>query len=224
MALTSILYVDLLKMKKIKKYIIIKTLNLKKIIILFFCLLNLINLHGDQASEKRAYIITGPESSGSQFISRVISYVVGKDKRYKSWSGEGFNGQACDDIIVLHKSQPYSSEGKYLSLKDFEYMFKGYKKYFIITTRDKNIIDLSKKRRFCKKDKKQLEMEFFRSRKLLGEIIEKRPCFIWSYETFLYLGQPYLKKLYEFLEVDSDFFPSDVFNGNKKYIISKKPY
>jgi len=39
---------------------------------------------------KKAYIITGPESSGSVYISKIIAYVLGETKDINEWSGYGF--------------------------------------------------------------------------------------------------------------------------------------
>ena len=33
------------------------------------------------------------------------------------------------------------------------------------------------------------------------------PYFIWSYESFMFLGSDYLQNLYQFLGVESDFMP-----------------
>jgi len=40
---------------------------------------------------------------------------------------------------------------------------------------------------------------------------------IWSYEAFMFLRDDYLKLLYSFLEVDSDFIPP-LQDGNEKRI------
>lgn len=170
------------------------------------------------AETKKAYIITGPCSSGSIFIARVISYAVGKDAHYKQWDGFGLNGTIGDDILVMHRSQPYGAETKkFITRAQFHTMFPGYKLYFIIPTRDQNIQSKSTKRRFdwTKEERKQFEPK---AQTILKDIIRNENCFIWSYEAQCYLKKPYFEMLYKFLEIESDFFPADLKDFNKKHI------
>jgi hypothetical protein len=169
-------------------------------------------------SNKKAYIITGPESSGSVFISRVVSYVVGKDASYGQWDGYGMNGKIGDDIVCLHRSQPYANAETYYTLEQYQEDFSGYDIYFIVTTRDMHISAISKAKRFKRNQKEILENKKV-SREILTRIMSSNEkSFVWSYETMLYLGEAYFKKLYEFLKVDSSFVPGDMKDGNKKYI------
>lgn len=169
------------------------------------------------AGGKKAYIITGPESSGSVFVSRVIAYVLGKDKFYKQWSGYGLNGKEGDDLLIFHLSQPSRSPPKFYNLSELRELFLGYELYFIVTTRDVNIVKKSKQHRF---DRSESELEEHQkiSRKILSEIIRNEKTFIWNYETQFYLGNSYYELLYEFLQVKTDFFPKDLFDANKKYV------
>ncbi len=43
---------------------------------------------------KKVFIITGPESSGSVFISKVIANYVGATKNINDWDGYGY----CNSI------------------------------------------------------------------------------------------------------------------------------
>lgn len=167
--------------------------------------------------EKRAIIITGPESSGSRFIARIVAYVVGKDEYYNKWNGHEINGKMGDDILVIHWSQPAYRPEKFFTLKEFKEKFYQYKLFFIVTTRDRSIINKSKILRWAASDA-QLKWHDERSKQILSEIILETNCFIWSYETCLLLGKVYLKKLYDFLQVQSNFFPLDLMDANKKYI------
>ena len=56
--------------------------------------------------DKKAFIITGPESSGSRFIAKIIAYVVGATKNIDDWKGHDQCNSCLPNIIVLHKSQP----------------------------------------------------------------------------------------------------------------------
>jgi hypothetical protein len=169
------------------------------------------------AGEKRAYIITGPESSGSVFVSQVISYVVGKDAVYKQWSGYGMNGSLGDDLIILHLSQPFLTPPQFCNLAKFREWFSGYDLYFIVTTRDIDIVKKSKRHRFGR-SKSAANIHQDHSREILEEILRNEKSFIWNYETQVYLGKVYYQLLYDFLQVKTDFFPTDLYNANKKYI------
>ncbi len=169
------------------------------------------------ANLKRAYIVTGPESSGSVFITRVISYVLGKDLFYKQSSGYGFNGNIGDDLVILHLSQPFCRPAQFCNLAKFHDMFGDYELYFILTTRDLNIINKSKKERFGG-SALELEEHLDISREILGEIIRKEKYFIWNYETQIYLGAVYFELLYNFLQVKSNFLPGDLYDANEKYL------
>ena len=169
-------------------------------------------------TKKKAYIITGPESSGSVFISKVVSYVVGKDKVYGEWDGYGWNGELGDDIVCLHRSQPYISARKYCTLEDFKSTLPGYEIYFILTTRDNNIVSRSKISRFSR-SANDLTHNRDMSRNILTSIIESgERSFIWNYETSIYLRDSYFRLLYEFLGATIDFIPQDLRDGNHKHI------
>ncbi|HLB52564.1 MAG TPA: hypothetical protein VJK48_02505 [Chlamydiales bacterium] len=179
-----------------------------KLIFLFFSLTLF-------AEQKKAYIISGPESSGSTFIARVIAHVVGKDPIYKEWSGRKWNGDLGDDVVILHLSQPAGKE--FYDLAWFQKTFADYDRYFILTTRDVNIIKTSKKKRFKRtKDNAISDQEM--SKNILSDIIKNEKFFIWNFETQIYLKESYFQLLYDFLEVKSNFFPPDLTDANAKHI------
>ena len=167
---------------------------------------------------KKAFIITGPESSGSVYISRIISWVVNKDKVYGDWNGYGMNGRVGDKIVCLHRSQPFGKDKRFFSLSEFESLLNGYDIYFIIATRDGSISNRSKKKRF-KHTVEEMKAHRVRSKKIIKEILEsKHRSFIWNYETFMYLQEVYLKELYEFLGTKKRFSPGDIRDANIKYL------
>lgn len=197
-----------------------KTPILSQIFLLcLFCFCSHNNLLSETVT-KKAFVITGPESSGSRFIARVIAHVTGKDKRYLDWNGIKMNGKLGDDLIILHLSQPHNRPTKFSSLRDFKNLLKGYELKFIITTRDQNIVKKSKIKSYFETAKSAKEHQIL-SRKILTEIIKHESCFIWSYETQQYLREIYFQKLYEFLGVNTNFFPRDLFDANQKYLKTK---
>lgn len=177
----------------------------------FFLLLPLFLL-----ASKKAYIVVGPECSGSVFISQVIAYVVGKDKVYKQHSAEFMNGEVGDDIVVLHCSLPTFNNHVFYDRAYFKKKFVGYDVYYILTTRDHNISATSKIRRF-KESRGEVFKHEKRAREIMGEILINERAFVWSYETMVLLKESYFQKLYDFLDVDSNFFPLDLKDANSKY-------
>lgn len=168
---------------------------------------------------KRAYIVTGPESSGSILISKIITHVLGIGD-YGTYDGHGFCGKLGDDIILLHRSQPfgYGDNIRFFDLNEFRILLKGYQLTFIVTSRDRNIIEHSKTRRF-NREYPRLKEHYQRSREIVREIFKsKYACFVWSYETFMYYRKDYLHELYTFLNIKSDYIPHDIIDANKKYI------
>ena len=182
--------------------------------LLVICLCFGQGLFAESKPTKKAYIITGPESSGSAFISRVIAYVVGKDSQYRQWSGFGLNGKIEDSTVILHRSQPTGLlEQKFTTKQEFHDMFPDYQLYFIITTRDQTIQNLSAERRF-NRTPELLQT----AQKIVADLLATENCFIWSYETQQFLKQAYFLQLYKFLEIKSDFYPYDLKDANKPYI------
>ncbi|MCH9630554.1 MAG: hypothetical protein S4CHLAM37_05550 [Chlamydiia bacterium] len=189
---------------------------MKKTIVIFFLLTSIVYLPNSFcSSEKKAYIITGTESSGSMFISRVIAYVLGLSE---SWEGYGMLGKPGDQTVVVHRSIPYDS-GSFMALNDYKKLLEDYKFYFIVCTRDMKISCLSAKRRF-KRSASEVQSHHLKAKEILSEILNKEEAFIWSYETQLLLKEAYYQKLYEFLEVESDYLPPHLFDANDKYIYS----
>jgi hypothetical protein len=169
------------------------------------------------SAPKKAYIVTGPESSGSVLIAQVIAYVLGKDSFYKQWSGYEINGEIGDELVIMHTSQPFHMPSRFRTLSEFRELLDGYDLCFIITTRDINIVKKSKKHRFGYSDS-ETETHQKISKKILDEIIQKEKFFIWNYETQIFLRESYYRLLYDFIQVKSDFFPKDLFDGNEKYM------
>lgn len=173
---------------------------------------------------KKAFIITGPESSGSTFISQVIAKSLKQIKSLNEWNGRQFcnnklpNKDEKDDIIILHRSQPFGNEN-YFTYNNFKRLFKGYEMNFIICTRYIEISNLSKKSRFNRTDN-EINKSIIKSREIIKDICKNEKYFIWNYETMNYLQELYFDMLYEFLNVKCNYYPNNIFDGNKKYVIN----
>jgi hypothetical protein len=151
---------------------------------------------------------------------------LGETKNINEWQGYGFckkkkinENSESDDIIILHRSQPYLQHNKYCDLNEFKELFKEYDLFFILCTRYHIISNDSKKNRF-QRTPEQIVDNCNMSKKILTEITKTEKFFIWNYETMLYLQESYFDLLYNFLEIKKDnmYYPEDIFDGNIKYI------
>lgn len=168
-----------------------------------------------------AYIITGPECSGSSFIAQVVAHACGVDNVFQQWDGRGQVGNVGDKVIVLHRSQPYGPECTFINLREIEGVYEGYELRFILTTRDRSISAVSNLRRRNRSAELQAHHEQ-RALMIMREIMASNHRFyIWSYETFMFLRNSYLKLLYDFVDTDTPFYPPDdsIVDANKKYVV-----
>ena len=166
---------------------------------------------------KKAYVILGFEGSGSMFIARTISLVVGSSTWGAKWNGYGFNKELGGDNLVFHRSVPYNRPKEWHDEPDeIKKILHEYDKIkFIIATRDLSASILSRVERF-NGNVKNYQDDNLRARKFFSKIIDKEDTFIWSYETMLSLQKIYFKQLYKWLSIESSYIP-ELKDGNKKY-------
>lgn len=167
--------------------------------------------------KKIAIVITGPESSGSMFISRVVAYVMNLDKVYENWHGSGMLGNIGDDLVILHRSTPWGRPKVFFQLEEYEKLFKDYHIKYIVCSRDQNISFRSKAIRFDR-NSKEIHDDLKNVKQTLDKILDKEAVFIWNYETMILLGPSYFKMLYKFIDAKKIFIPSNIIDGNKKWI------
>ena len=164
----------------------------------------------------KCVFILGPESSGSKLIARICSHVLTIQK-YGDWKGnkcsDNGNCKVCHYSLPNGLNPPVFPDVSGLIASNTE----RFDIYFVLTTRDMTISELSRQRRFGKLPE-QVAAESAAAREILANLLNSgQKCFIWSYETFVFLGDVYLQQLYAFLGVDSDFAPL-ITDGNQKYI------
>ncbi len=171
--------------------------------------------------EKKCIFIFGPESSGSRLMSKTLAHAL-DIREFDRWDG---SGMICDDTHkVWHESLP---AGVIPSFPDVEQMIaeheKDYSLYFILTTRDITISESSRIARF-NKPHSQVHEDSSMAREIMLKLMRSdRKIFIWSYESFMYLGQDYLNLLYRFLDIDSNFMPQ-LNDGNKVRLLKNRIY
>jgi len=179
-------------------------------------------------SKQSCIFVTGPESSGSTLIAKILSEVLGNP----SWTGRGFNccnDWQCDEAsgytqpcrpvehLVCHRSLPFKHF--WPPIDRWKEMYDG---KYIICTRDKNISRNSQLTRFKWKTDGLLLEEEKKVAGLLDDLINdpNTPTFIWSYETYVLLGHSYLNLLADFVEIPRANFEhiKPPRNENNKYI------
>ena len=90
---------------------------------------------------KNAWVICGPESSGSVFLAKTISFAVQHCKFFGQYSGYGYNSKKLCENLVLHRSIPYKRPKQFQNalMKEIDKFKKEYEKVnFILTTRDQS--------------------------------------------------------------------------------------
>jgi hypothetical protein len=96
-----------------------------------------------------------------------------------------------------------------------------YNAYFIICTRDTTISKLSVAKRFKRKIETISEHQNQSMQIIVDILRSKSKSFIWSYETFMFLKEYYLRELFRFVDVQSEYIPECIIDGNIKYIIKE---
>ena len=170
---------------------------------------------------KKLIIITGYESTGSCFTSQIISFVLGKCHNFGDWDGHGWNGEKGDDLIILHRSMPHFRKPK----RWFDELaaeidgMDDYEKSYIICTRDLNISKTSRIKRW-RGSWAEYQKDDDQASEIFASLIKSQKTFIFSLETAIALKDSYYAILYEWLGVQSDFFPP-IYDANAPYIKTK---
>ncbi len=163
----------------------------------------------------KCVFVLGPESTGSMLAARVCAHVL-KIRDFDDWDGVGWCESEIVGHKVLHRSLPYGlNPPEYPDIDLLKKENQHYHQYFVITTRDISLASISKRHRFGK-SKQMVAAEMEKAKSIITTVMNsKTNNIIWSYESFMYLELAYLKKLYHFLGVESDFVPL-LKDGNKK--------
>jgi len=167
-----------------------------------------------------AWVICGPEGSGSVLVAKTISYATGHCDFFGQYTGHGYNSETVCENLVLHRSLPYRRRPKRfqnsLTAEVDAFSNKFIRVNYILTTRDKNCSILSKIKRFGG-SREEAERDYEEAAPFFESLVNDDSCFIWNYESMLLLGKPYFLRLYRFFGIESDFIP-DIYDGNAQYI------
>jgi len=171
---------------------------------------------------KNCWVICGPESTGSVFVAKTISFVAGHCESFGQYSGYGYNSKIHCENLVLHRSLPYMRPKRFQDslLGEIAAFSKKYERLnYILTTRDKNCSILSKIRRFGGSIK-EAEEDYDIASPFFENLVNNDNCFIWNYETMILIGKPYFFRMYRHFGIKSNFAP-EIYDGNAQYINNK---
>ena len=172
--------------------------------------------------KRKIIIITGREGTGSTFITRVL--YNGITNKF-NWSGSGLSSDNIkekiiinnQEIILFDRTQPCNTVDYYTELSEFKNKYKNDDIYFIITTRYNIFSNITNSNRFNRTEQ-QNQDNSEKCKKIIRDIIKTEKYFIWNYETMLFLKEIYFETLYKFLELDLNYIPNKIKDGNLKYI------
>lgn len=161
--------------------------------------------------KKKCVFVIGPESTGSKLIGKICSHALDIEN-FGDWNGSGWSNS--DQHKVCHRSLPYGKKCHFPVISEWiaEYG-DDYDIYFVLTTRDITISQFSRYQRWKKLSKQSTQESETAKNIMLSVMSGEQPHFIWSYESFMFLGAPYLQTLYQFLGIESDFSP-ELYDAN----------
>ena len=173
---------------------------------------------------KKCVFVIGPESSGSTLVARIISANLNRHD-YAEYNGTNFNADHFPHR-VCHRSLPSRNPRvpDWPNIDEWLTEFKDYRIYFVLCTRDIHISERSRLFRSrlvpgLNLTPQQFREDSLKARQIIIDVMGRDlDYFLWSYETFMYLGRDYLRMLNRFLEVHADFMPQ-VKDGNIKYLV-----
>ena len=165
----------------------------------------------------KCVFVTGKEGTGCSLLSRTLAHALGICD-FESWNGASPHIACSSGDKVQHTSLPYGGgDGNWPDVTEWIDSNRDHEQYFVITTRDVHISEKSKMLK-CGKDLPQVQRETEGAHRILTEILSsEHRTFIFSYETFMFLKEAYLQRLYRFLGIESDFMPP-LKDGNRKYL------
>jgi len=166
----------------------------------------------------KCIIVVGPESSGSMLIAKICAHALDLAE-FGDWNGVGGIGDDKVGDKVIHRSLPYGDPPIFPNIKNWiEEYGNSHELYFVLTTRDISMSEVSRHNRWSKTFK-QSTVESDKAREILTGIMKDESdldYIIWSYESFMFLKEDYLQTLYDFIGVKSDFIPKLIDANRRK--------
>ena len=176
--------------------------------------------------QSKVFIIAGSESSGNKLLYKILSMANNIKKVSHDVVDEWEINKITynkDTHLVCFRSLPSYPKGtgkrRFTNILDlYKNLEKtGYLPYIIIPVRDPLCVEKSKTRNHTK-NKEISEEEINIAKKQISAIIKSNVrSFIFSYETFMFIGRDYLYLLSSFIE-EPLHLKLSLINGNRKYI------
>ncbi len=175
---------------------------------------------------KKIIVVVGAESSGNKLIFEILkksdNYADDEKKMALWWDKP--ESIECDVERITFRSLPHGGIGngrKFVDPVAFadDAVRAGYDVRFVVTTRDRSIVERSKTGFHCIGNAGLAKNEMDETRKILGWLISTHGerCFLWNYETFMFLRGHYLDSLYRWLGIEMRNLP-ELIDGNVKYL------
>ena len=147
----------------------------------------------------KCVLVIGRESTGSKLIAKIIAHILGVAD-YGSWEGHDWASENRDGNIVLHQSLPNDKD--WIDVDKFIDDNPGYEYFVVLTTRDKT---LAKQSRIETYNNEHVEMDgegLIAKDIMLSIINSDKNYYVWSYESFMFLGLDYLNPIFKFLGIE----------------------
>ena len=161
-------------------------------------------------------IVTGPESSGTRLVTSLFDFTNLDNDNIWDYPNLLKNFEFKD--YVLHKSLPHYVMGPKRRFFDPVSLYNysqelGYNASIIVCIRDKTITAISKTNDHNRGDHLKAYFDIDMADKLIINLIKEIPVTLFSYESFMQLGESYL----EYLQLPYTNMPNLV-DGNIKYL------
>ncbi len=172
----------------------------------------------------RIILVTGPESAGNRLLTATISKATGlehDDAAFEGWI-EGGRPAKGRGFVALRTMPHGGLAGERLFYDAVKFgrqlQDEGHRVDVIIPIRDRTVSILSKAREHTEGDMARAMQEMDTAADQVRHIINSElRVFLFSYESWMYLGQAYLVQLYKWLGIYSAWSPT-LSDGNVKYM------
>ena len=138
------------------------------------------NSRGMEEKKYKCVLVTGPESSGSRLVARIVSRALGIQD-FEQYNGIGTSYKGAD--LVEHFSLPSGAQAVYPDIKQRAANKKNFDLYFVLATRDINISKLSKMNQYGKNKKAMMRDRMLTKRqgRVVGPIRKSGKNWIYVY-------------------------------------------
>lgn len=171
----------------------------------------------ENSDRRKIIFVVGQESSGSRLVAKACAASFGIVP-FSDWNAIGW--AHGENVSVCHRSLPFGTPPKFPNIDRWKKKYGAtHDLFFVLTTRDVNLSDLSKMEMFGKSTE-TVKAERTKVLAVYSKIMKQdAPYFLFSYETLMFLQKPYWQELYKFLGLSAEdrVFP-DLIDANEKRI------